>query len=231
MKRNFILAFIALLTLAGLTTKTEAQTASIVSDSQKQKQWASMELTNWDFAPDYYYYLFHKNYSGAELYWTMTAGFVPTPHVRFKESESNVKRILVPRTGQVPAEVDIKSKTQAQLDTINPIHADAVARALERNIDMVYSQYETEFADMQNAIAKNLNFCLEKSKGKLLDVIESIQRQNDLLLENITYTHKTGLGYELENTKRQESYEESMEKMKKVLGATNALVMYSKVYY
>lgn len=45
---------------------------SIVSDSEKQKQWKSMENGPWDFAPDWYYFFLHKKYSGAEMYWNGT---------------------------------------------------------------------------------------------------------------------------------------------------------------
>ncbi len=46
----------------------------------------------WDFAPDWYYYFLHKNYSGTEMYWKW-AGFKSGYRVRFKEEKSNVKRI------------------------------------------------------------------------------------------------------------------------------------------
>lgn len=49
---------------------------SIVSDSEKQKQWKSMENGPWDFAPDWYYFFLHKKYSGAEMYWNGT-GSIP----------------------------------------------------------------------------------------------------------------------------------------------------------
>lgn len=66
---------------------------SIVSDSEKQKQWKSMENGPWDFAPDWYYFFLHKKYSGAEMYWKwdwFNSGF----RVRFKEPKSDVKRIM-----------------------------------------------------------------------------------------------------------------------------------------
>ena len=49
-------------------TVTVANAQSIVSDSEKQKQWKSMENGPWDFAPDWYYFFLHKKYSGAEMY-------------------------------------------------------------------------------------------------------------------------------------------------------------------
>ena len=71
-------------------TVTVANAQSIVSDSEKQKQWKSMENGPWDFAPDWYYFFLHKKYSGAEMYWKwdwFNSGF----RVRFKEPKSDVK--------------------------------------------------------------------------------------------------------------------------------------------
>ena len=52
---------------------------SIVSDSEKQKQWKSMENGPWDFAPDWYYFFLHKKYSGAEMYWKWVQLRIPCP--------------------------------------------------------------------------------------------------------------------------------------------------------
>ena len=67
-----------------------------VRDDEKKKQWQSMENGPWDFAPDWYYYFLHKDYSGAEMYWKW-AGFKSGFRVRFKESKSNIKRIMPTR--------------------------------------------------------------------------------------------------------------------------------------
>ena len=77
--------------LMGMPQALSAQ--RVVHDDQKFKQWRSMENGPWDFAPDWYYYFLHKNYSGAEMYWKW-AGFKSGYRVRFKEEKSNVKRIM-----------------------------------------------------------------------------------------------------------------------------------------
>ena len=224
MNKILILSFLSL--FAGLSPGTlTAQTVTPVSDSQKQKQLNSMENGGWDFAPDYYYYLFHKNYSGAELYWN------PLPHIRFKESNSNIKRSSVPRLAQVIEAIELYQKSQAQLDTIKPVYQEEMLRTAERNIDMMYSQYKEDFTDLQDNISKNLNYCLQKSNGRLCDMVDLIKNENDLVLEEIAYAHKEGVGYEMENTKRQILYEESLQKMKKIAGLTAQLVLYSKSYY
>lgn len=70
-----------------------------VHDSQKEKQWRSMETGPWDFEPGWYYYFLHKNYSGAETYWKWS-GFKSGYRVRFKEHKSNVKTIMPRRIAQ-----------------------------------------------------------------------------------------------------------------------------------
>ena len=59
-KKLLIFSLLALLPMG-----MSAQWVQISHDDQKEKQWKSMENGPWDFAPDWYYYLFHKNYSGA----------------------------------------------------------------------------------------------------------------------------------------------------------------------
>lgn len=210
---------------------SNAQTTAVVSDDQKRKQWNSMENGGWDFAPDWYYYTLHKGYSGAEMYWTWTLGFIPTPHIRFKEDKSNQKRIYVPRIAQIPAVLDTKVKTQTELDSINPVWKEEMERAADRNIDGMYFQYEDDFKKMQVSISQCLSYSLEKSKGNLAEAVAILQEENESVMSDIAYIHKTGVGYELENTKRQTAYEEARERMRKLLKHSAELVYYAKCHY
>ena len=56
--KMMMLAMLMLVPSAGF-----AQWAQIQHDDQKEKQWRSMETGPWDFAPDWYYYLFHHDYA------------------------------------------------------------------------------------------------------------------------------------------------------------------------
>ena len=224
---------IALLGFSIISPSVEiwAQAPSIVSDSQKQKQLNSMENGGWDFAPDWYYYTLHKNYSGAEMYWTLTLGFIPTPHIRFKEDKSSQKRVYVPRIGQIPAILDTKKKTQTELDSINPIWKEEMERTVDRNVDLMYAQYADDFTKMQTSITECLSYSLQKSKGNLAEVVAILQEENRAVLADIDYIHKTGIGYEMENTKRQIAYEEARERMRKLLKHSADLVYYTKCHY
>ena len=56
-----------------------------VHDKQKENQIRSMEQGHWDFSPDWWYYLFHKKYSGASQRWEWH-GFKSGWRVHFDES-------------------------------------------------------------------------------------------------------------------------------------------------
>ena len=225
-----------IITLVGLTVLSpavdmSAQAPVIVNDSQKQKQMNSMENGSWDFAPDWYYYSLHKQYSGAEMYWTWTLGFIPTPHIRFKEDKSSQKRVFVPRAAQIPAVLDIKARTQTELDSLTPIWKEEMERTVDRNVDLMYAQYADDFSKMQASITECLSYSLQKSKGNLAEVVAILQEENRAVMADIDYIHKTGIGYEMENTKRQIAYEEARERMRKVLKHSADLVYYTKCHY
>ena len=93
MKR--ILFFIIFLTVTLTVTAQQP-----VHDSQKEHQIRSMEQGHWDFSPDWWYLLFHKNYSGASKKWEWR-GFKSGWRVVFKESDSNVKTVAPRREKQV----------------------------------------------------------------------------------------------------------------------------------
>ena len=94
MSAKAIITGIIALMLLGCPYSGHAQRKA--NDKEKQRQWRSMENGPWDFAPDWYYFLLHKKYSGAEMYWKW-AGFQSGFRVRFKEHKSNVKRIMPTR--------------------------------------------------------------------------------------------------------------------------------------
>lgn len=206
------------------------QVYEIVHDEQKYSQLNSMENGGWNFKPDWYYYVMHKNYSGAKMKWKwqgFKSGFV----IEFDETKSNQKRIITERAAQLVEAYEIKKRTQQELDTITPVFNEEMYRTAERNVDLVYSQYKNDFQRKQQVISEALNYCLNLSEGKLLESVALIQQRNDYILAQIDYIHKTGEGYELENTKRQIAYEEADKEMQKVMNACKNLVLYAKCYY
>lgn len=207
-----------------------AKGQTIQHDKQKEKQWKSMENGPWDFAPDWFYYLFHKDYSGGETYWAWR-GFKSGLHVRFKESNSNVKRIMPTRVTSEETQRQKEKKVEEEMEMIEELHQEEVERAADRNVDLVYSSFKDDFNRMQESISEGLLFCQQKSKGKLNYQVTQLSRQNDIICRNIEYIHRQGAGYELENAKRQKAYQEEKSAMEKLVSRVAHLVGMAQAYY
>ena len=223
MKRIGIL-FVACLLTAGVNAQV------IQHDEQKEKQWRSMENGPWDFAPDWYYYLFHKDYSGAETYWAWR-GFKSGLHVRFKESKSNVKRIMPTRVISEETQRQKEKKVEEEMALVKELHQEEVERAADRNVDLMYSLFKDDFNRMQERIAEGLLFVQQKTDGKMNYQVTELSRQNDIVCKNIEYIHRQGIGYELENAKRQKAYIEAKEEMEKLVSRVAHLVGMAQAYY
>lgn len=223
MKRIGIL-FVACL----LTTGANAQV--IQHDEQKEKQWRSMENGPWDFAPDWYYYIFHKDYSGAETYWAWR-GFKSGLHVRFKEEKSNVKRIMPTRVISEETQRQKEKKVEEEMALVKELHQEEVERAADRNVDLMYNMFKDDFNRMQERIAEGLLFVQQKTDGKMNYQVTELSRQNNIVCKNIEYIHRQGIGYELENAKRQKAYMEAKEEMEKLVSRVAHLVGMAQAYY
>lgn len=211
-----------------LASWSYAQT--IQHDEQKEKQWRSMESGPWDFAPDWYYYLFHKDYSGAETYWAWR-GFKSGLHVRFKEENSNVKRIMPTRVISEETQRQKEEKVEEEMEMIKELHQEEVERAADRNVDLVYSSFKDDFNRMQESISEGLLYVAQKSKGKMNYQVTQLSRQNEMICRNIEYIHRQGIGYELENAKRQKAYMEAKSDMEKLVSRVTHLVGMAQAYY
>ena len=223
MKRIGIL-FVACLLTAGANAQV------IQHDEQKEKQWRSMENGPWDFAPDWYYYIFHKDYSGAETYWAWR-GFKSGLHVRFKEEKSNVKRIMPTRVISEETQRQKEKKVEEEMALVKELHQEEVERAADRNVDLMYNMFKDDFNRMQERIAEGLLFVQQKTDGKMNYQVTELSRQNDIVCKNIEYIHRQGIGYELENAKRQKAYMEAKEEMEKLVSRVAHLVGMAQAYY
>lgn len=227
MRKTLIYTLLVSLTLF-CNQKLSAQ--AVTHDGQKEKQWRSMEIGPWDFAPDWYYYFFHKNYSGAEMYWKW-AGFKSGMRVRFKEEKSNVKRIMPTRVVSEETQRQKLDKVEKERAYVEELYKEELAKEADREIDLMYSVYKEEFDRMQDCITDGLLYCMNKSKGDLKYQVDELSRQNEIICSNIAYIHKTGIGYQLENAKRQLAYEEAKEQMKVLVSRTAHLAAVAATHY
>ena len=224
-KKAIVFSLLALLPLGA-----SAQWAQIEHDEQKEKEWKSMENDPWDFAPDWYYYLFHKSYSGASLHWRWR-GFHSGLYVEFDENDSNVKRIMPVRVTSEETQRQKMKKADEEMELIAELHKEEVAREADRSVDLVYASFKDDFNRMQNSITEGLLFCMTKSKGKMKFQVNELSRQNEILCQNVAYLHKQGIGYGLENAKREKGYIDAKKQMEVLVSRTAHLVGMAQVYY
>jgi hypothetical protein len=220
-----MLALLMFVPLAGFAQYPEVQ-----HDKQKEKQWRSMENGPWDFSPDWYYYLFHKNYSGASLSWKWR-GFHSSLGVDFDESDSNVKRIMPVRVIEEETQRQKVKKVNEEYEKIEELHKEEVERAADRNVDLIYTSFKDDFNRMQDRITEGLLFCMTKSGGKMKYQVNELSRENEIVCQNIEYIHKQGVGYELENAKRQQAYSDAKTKMEGIVSRVAHLVGMAQCYY
>ena len=189
-----------------------------------------MENGPWDFAPDWYYYFLHNKYSGAEMYWKW-AGFNSGFRVRFKEKDSDVKRIMPTRVTAEETQRQKVKKVETECKYIEELYKEELVREAARSVDLTYASYKDEFDRMQDCITDGLLYCMKKSNGKLKYQVDELSRQNEILCSGIAYIHKTGVGYGLENAKRQQAYEEAKTKMQKLVNQTAHLCAVAATHY
>ena len=226
--RFFTVAALAAI-ITALPAVCPAKTPKI-HDDQKEKQWLSMENGPWWFAPDWYYYFLHKNYSGAEMYWKW-AGFKSGYRVRFKEEKSNVRRIMPVRVTAEETQRQKLAKVEEERAHVESLYKEELAREADRAVDVTYSIYKEEFSRMQDCIADGLLYCMNKSKGSMKYQVDELSRQNEIVCANIAYIHRQGVGYGLENVKRQQAYEEAKAAMSELVSRTARLAAVAATHY
>ena len=178
MSAKAIITGIIALMLMGCPYSGHAQRPT--KDKEKARQWQSMENGPWDFAPDWYYFLLHKKYSGAEMYWKW-AGFQSGFRVRFKEHKSNVKRIMPTRVTAEETQRQKIKKVEEERQKMEELYQEELLREADRNVDLMFPSYKDEFNRMQDCITEGLLYCLKKSGGKLKHQVDELSRENSSL--------------------------------------------------
>ena len=111
------------------------------------------------------------------------------------------------------------------------LYQEELLREADRNVDLMFPSYKDEFNRMQDCITDGLLYCMQKSKGKLQYQVDELSRQNEILCADIAYIHKMGVGYGLENAKRQKAYEEARQKMEELVKRTANLCAVASTHY
>ena len=201
-----------------------------VHDEEKYLQWRSMETGPLEFAPKLYYWLFHNNYAHHEWEWEWH-GFKSGFFLHLKENKSDAKPLIPKRTLGATTDVWTKESTDSQeKDFKHQLEQETLAAA-DRRIDGAYLLFKDDFDNMQNKISAGLTYCLANSKGdaNVIAIVNSLSNQNRFITEQVSYVHKSGNGYELENAKREECYIKLKADMEKVTQSTIDLMRYVEV--
>ena len=103
--------------------------------------------------------------------------------------------------------------------------------AADRRVDAAYLLFKDDFDNMQNKISAGLTYCMANCKGdaNVISIVNSLSNQNRFITEQVSYVHKSGNGYELENAKREECYIKLKADMEKVTQSTIDLMRYVEV--
>lgn len=201
-----------------------------VRDRQKENQIRSMEQGHWNFSPDWWYWAFHKNYSGAYTKWHWR-GFKSGLRVHFDESRSNVKTVGPRREAQLATMLLKQKIVETERQKIEELNMEEIARAADRNVDLVYGKYKDLFSDMQSSITEGLTYCMVRSKGKMSKSIKELTDRNEVITSNIAYLRKTGIGYELENVKREKGFAQAKKDMEELVKKVTSLARLAKAFY
>ena len=199
-------------------------------DKQKEYQIRSMEQGHWDFSPDWWYWAFHKNYSGAYTKWEWH-GLKSGLRVHFDEGRSNVKTVGPRREAQLATQLLKEKIVETERKKIEELNNEEVARAADRNVDLVYGKYKALFSDMQASITEGLTYCLVKSKGKMEKSIKELTDRNEVITSNVAYLRRVGVGYELENVKREKGFAQAKKDMEELVKKVASLARLAKAYY
>ena len=183
---------------------TQTMTAQ-VHDEEKYLQWRSMETGPLEFAPKMYYYLFHNSYAHHEWEWEWH-GFKSGLYLHLKPDESDAKPVVPKRTLGATTDLWTKESTDSQ----------------EKDFKHQLEQETLAAADRS---------CLANCKGdaNVISIVNSLSNQNRFITEQVSYVHKSGNGYELENAKREECYIKLKADMEKVTQSTIDLMRYVEV--
>ena len=202
-----------------------------VFDDEKYLQWRSMETGPLGFAPKEYYWLFHNSYAHHKWEWEWHGLFHSGFYLNFKPNDSDAKPVVPKRTVGAATDVWTKESTDAQEESFKHQLEQETLAAADRRVDAAYLLFKDDFNHMQNKISTGLTYCLANSKGdaNVIALVNSLSNQNRFITEQVSYVHRSGNGYELENAKREECYIKLKADMEKVTQSTIDLMRYVEV--
>jgi hypothetical protein len=184
-----------------------------VHDSQKEKQWRSMETGPWDFEPGWYYYFLHKNYSGAETYWKWSGLQVrlpcPLQGTQVQRQDHHARRIA---QEELQKEKSQESRGRACQGQGDARRGSRPCRRPQRRPCLLLLQGRLQpYAGSHHRGSYFLPY-QKQGKARTRRSTSSSDRTTLSASPSPTPINK-GIGNELENSKRQEAYVEYKKQM------------------
>lgn len=113
------------------------------------------------------------------------------------------------------------------------LYQEELLREADRNVDLMFPFLQGRVNRMQDCIhpgRTDLAAC-RKARASSSTRWTNWSRQNEILCADIAYIHKMGVGYGLENAKRQKAYEEARQKMEELVKRTANLCAVASTHY
>ena len=201
-----------------------------VHDDEKYLQWRSMETGPLEFSPKWYYWMFHNNYAHHEWEWEWH-GFKSGFYLHLKPNKSDAKPLIPKRTLGATTDAWMKESTEKQEENFKHQLEQETLAAADRRVDGAYLLFKDDFNAMQQKISEGLTYCLANCRGDshVISLVHTLSEQNKFITEQVSYVHKSGTGYELENAKREEQYIKLKKDMEHVTQSTIDLMRYVEV--
>lgn len=190
----------------------------------------AMENGKWDFNLGLYMYLAHKGYSGAKAKWEWR-GLQSHLAVTYDEKRSEYGRVYPIREQALEIEstkIPLVNEVGKKIKAMQIAEAKSAA---DRNVDLCYATYEEDFQKKSQFILDLLSFCTTRGKGKLRKDITQLSNELTRINEGIAYIHKTGVGYELENVKREKAYIKFNEELDNLVKRAKRLAIGAQCMY
>lgn len=152
---------------------------------------------------------------------------------RFLETKSQeAVNIALLRTSLSLMQQERVSAGLVTRDTITPVYNEHLALAVDRSVDVFYKNYSETFKALGEDISESLNTAMKSSKGQMKNEVYALQKEFELVCEQIEYLRKTGSdSFQLESAQRQEGYEECKDRLERLSVASAFLAdITNKIY-
>lgn len=190
------------------SSKLSAQVVTPIYDKSKHYQLRSMETGPWDFHPAWWYYWFHRQYSGAKSHWRWR-GFKSGWVVDFNEGRYAPNSRL--RASMLLTAKLSKKEYESITKQVSNVHKRELANIADRSVDIVQTDYKQIFNKLEILIVKYIvEYRNEIGSDELL---KEFITEHQKIKESIEMMHTSYVT----NIDRQRVYLEQLKKLEELI--------------